>query len=101
MIKIIIIAINSEKKAIVFTCDYEYSDNYDDYKEEVKSRKRRSCNGGPKEQCQWWIDLQNAAINPDGTVRAGGLIYPPEPLVNDVKTMDEIFKKLDGPKKTR
>merc|ERR1712130_791748 len=25
--------------------------------EGMKSRKRRSCNGGPPEQCQWYIDM--------------------------------------------
>merc|ERR1712223_2032856 len=25
--------------------------------DEMKSRKRRSCNGGPPEQCQWYIDM--------------------------------------------
>merc|ERR1712050_551994 len=40
----------------------DYSGNYGDKPEgenndDMKSRKRRSCNGGPPEQCQWYIDM--------------------------------------------
>ena len=40
-----------------------------------------------------WLDLKNVAICSDNSVKAGGLKYARETLVEDVETMDLMFKE--------